>query len=235
MMPENLPPSTPMDGNQTEPLRLLPQQRALFEALTRHEKDIGTIYLGALHVIADTNNPDRVALAAHSVREMLQRLRKHLGVEMPAHDERMGDKVKSLGERWLRVKGRSSCLTEAGWTGPIDNNLKSFLTDIELFFGWHETHYPRMRQEIAQVLRKLDRSAISLPSQIEELRAQEWQLYHEFFTKVAHHGKFENHDDFLSWIFELEQYLLNRLQPRTFAEIRDIDAIIQEGELHDNS
>ena len=49
-------------------------QGALAEELKKKAPQLEIIYLGALKVLADQGNPDRLALAAHNFRELFEKV-----------------------------------------------------------------------------------------------------------------------------------------------------------------
>ncbi len=60
------------------------KQQELVDALREKEKDglkIADWYLGALHALANRSNPDRIAQAAHSLRELLEKIPRILATE----------------------------------------------------------------------------------------------------------------------------------------------------------
>ena len=61
----------------SEPLRLSPQQQRVLEALKDRETEeyaLSQWYLGALHALDNEQNPDCIAQAAQSLRELLEKL-----------------------------------------------------------------------------------------------------------------------------------------------------------------
>ena len=64
---------------------------------------------------------------------------------------------------------------------------------------------------------------------IGELNVRRWLETYEFFVGIAHHGRCAE-EDFDGWQFALEQQLVDALNPRTFADLDEIDSLIAEGE-----
>ena len=61
-------------------------------------------YLGAITVLNQESNPDRFAQAAQSIREILEKLPEEMELPIPKSPSSLGDRVKSLGAQWKRVK-----------------------------------------------------------------------------------------------------------------------------------
>jgi hypothetical protein len=57
-----------------ERLQLTPTQQGLFEALVDRRGTLGEWYRAAVAVINDGGLPDRLALAAHALRELMEKL-----------------------------------------------------------------------------------------------------------------------------------------------------------------
>ena len=56
------------------------QQQALLTALIEKDPHLGVMYLGGLHVLRQEGNPDREALAAHAIRELMEKLPQFVDV-----------------------------------------------------------------------------------------------------------------------------------------------------------
>lgn len=72
------------------------RQRAVEAALGRKSAELVAYCLGALGVIGHEANPDRLAHAAHGLRELMEKFPKYVDVAVPAHTERLGAKVRKL-------------------------------------------------------------------------------------------------------------------------------------------
>lgn len=217
------------------PLILNSQQQTLFNALLEKDDSLARIYLGAIRVLGDDSNPDRVALASHNIRELINLLPRYLGVDIKDRQARLGDKVANLRDQWQKAGTRSKCHAEDNWQGEIDKPLQSLLKDLERFFVWYDDHFRRRKAVVRHLLKKLDPAPISLPEPIADLHVQEWEKYHNYFVALAHHDKTTTEDELTSWISSLERFLLDKLRPRTFEEIDEIDQIIKQAEENDKS
>jgi len=79
-----------------------PTQQRLYEALIERRVDLGEWYGAAIAVINDTDLPDRLSLAAHALREVMEKLpgngiRVDRGADLPT-------KVRSLQPPWARAR-----------------------------------------------------------------------------------------------------------------------------------
>ncbi len=208
-------------------LPLTGQQHALLVALDQKDPDVGMMYRGALHVL-QSSNPDRFALAAHAIRELMEKLPKYLDVPARGAASKSGPsltvKVRELKAQWTWLSDEEIAV------GEISIRLRNLLGDTRAFFAWFEENYRTRRSETAAALRALDGTRRYLPAPIEELKVKHWAICNEFFQAVSHHGKRCTEMDFLGYLGDLELFLLDHLRPRTFEDFASLDAIIDEGE-----
>ncbi len=92
----------------SEPIILSGQQKVLYEVIAIRSVALAQIYLGVIQVAQDENNPDRVALAAHGVREMMDHLPQYFNLAAKFSDERLGNKVNDLLAVWNNAVAKSS-------------------------------------------------------------------------------------------------------------------------------
>jgi hypothetical protein len=206
------------------------ERLALYEALFRRSERIARMYLGALYALKDSVNPERLALAAHCVRELMEKVPEIVAVSTPAHSERLGDKVAQLEQAYQRLVSNSK-LKPPKWDGEMDGSVRHFLEEARAFFEWKKDHMPRRKQEIANTMRALDGPGRAIPSDLEKLAVEEWQDVQEYFKDASHHrGPDPTPEEFDGRLVKLERILLRKLNPPTFADFDALDAIIEAGE-----
>jgi hypothetical protein len=188
------------------------------------------MYLGAHCALRDSLNPERFALAAHDVRELMEKVPEIVLISRPAHSERLGAKVAELERSYQRVVS-SSKLKAPKWDGQTDGPIRDFLDEVKMFFEWKMEHMPRRREEIASTMRALDGPGRAIPSDLEALAVEEWLDMKDYFVNVAHHQTPDpTAEEFDARLTSLERILLRKLNPPTFADFDALDAIIQAGE-----
>src|ERR1700737_4708020 len=106
---------SPRDGQPADrpQLGLPSQQLTLYRALSgvgepRMGERLGACYLGALAALAEPRNPDRIAQAAHSVREMMDMLPEAVDVRTEALREKLGNEAAKLEKAWKEAQ-KSAC------------------------------------------------------------------------------------------------------------------------------
>lgn len=208
-------------------LLLTGQQQTLLTALVEKDSQLAKIYLGAVHVLHQDGNPDREALAAHAMRELMEKLPQFIDVptaEKPKKPASLNVKVRELSDHWAGVSAEIINGT------VITPKLRRFHIKVKNFFDWFEQSFPKRREQTAAALRGLDVTGRSLPTPIQELHIKHWGLCNGFFQSVSHHGRLCSQEEFSSWLDELERFLLDRMRPRTFETFSALDSIIAEGE-----
>jgi hypothetical protein len=210
------------------------QQRALYEALVKKDQRLANMYLGSLLVLDHTHNPEHLAHASHSLRELMEKLPMYLDMPVPAQLPTLKDKVQQLRQIWDHTYRHSTCRGDPGWQGSIDKPLLKLLTKMEEFFGWFAADRPTRKQRTSKILRNLDPAGLPLPKPIENLHVEEWDRCHDFFEAGAHHKAVES-EEFKIWLAFLERFLLDQILPRTFEDHLILDQIIREGEADANS
>ena len=201
------------------------QERHLHTSLSEKNLGLAQMYIGAVIALNDDNNPDRFSLAAHGLRELMEKIPEYLNLKIA--ESNLKSKVIELGDEWLKFKNHGKAKNGATKNEKL---LTAFLGKIDEFFRWVEAARPKRRTQIAKVLKTFEPDGHHLPTRLEELRIDEWGEIWNCFINVAHHRVSISYDDFNVWKNALERFLLDRLCPRTFADQQDILAIIQEGD-----
>lgn len=216
------------DPNAAPRLALLQEltdrQATLFQALEKRNPMLACIYLGALKVLGDEANPDAIPLAAHGLRELMEKLPQSLDVPIRAPVGELPQRVADLRSEWEEAVETSACHNGVQWQGQIDPPLRKLLKALDKFFAWF-SNSPTRRDEATWALRRLSGR---LPDQLERSNVKTWMDLFRFFTKVAHHGPDWSREEFSRRLNELEHFLLDRLQPRTFEDFDEIDALLEE-------
>lgn len=206
------------------------EQLTLYEALFRRSERIARMYLGAQFALKDTVNPERFTLAAHAIRELMEKVPEIVAVATPAHFEKMRAKMGPLEDAFDRVIAQSN-LKSPKWEGQTDGPTRQFLENAKAFFEWKRECMPKRKKEIASTMRALDGPGRALPPDLENLAVKQWQELQQYFLNIAHHQAPDpTLEEFDGHLRSLERFLLGKLNPPTFAEFDTIDAIIRSGE-----
>ena len=198
--------------------------RSLFEALAEIKQDLANMYLGALDIAARPGNPDNLALAAHGMRELIEKLPRYLDVPVEApKTQGLLARVRELTDAWFHLGDKA--VDDDKLTG----HGRKLLAALGKFCEGVAADFPSRKKQTATVLRSLDPHPIKLPPPIETLHVQEWGKIEGFFIGVAHHTRTCTEDEFQQYVRALERFLVERLRPRTFDDFAAIDDLLGGG------
>lgn len=201
-------------------------QRNVSEALADKDVRLGRMYIGALAVLEQAFNPDRVPQSAHSFRELMEKLPRYMDLPVPKDPPSMTYRVRQLEESWDQLPNDPDA-ADAGSRDAIQRYLRA----SKEFFAQVDEINPKRRDRLERIFQSLDPIGIPLPQAIEDNRTAVWEDAWTFFTDTAHHrGEPVGVDAIRSKARGLERLLLDQLRPRTFEDQDEIDLIIQEGE-----
>lgn len=206
------------------------QQRTLFRALAKKDSELAKMYYGAIHVLSDNKNPEALPLAAHAIREMMEKIPEIIDVPVKAQKENLKGKIREVEDFWKRATTNSQCYDQGQWCGKIDGSLRKLLARLGKFFNWFGNHHPRRRDEIGRTLGRMDDTQREIPEPLQELNVTTWEELRDFFVPVAHHRRSPSRKEFSQWLDALERFLLDRFVPRTFEDFEEIDKILREGD-----
>jgi hypothetical protein len=207
------------------------QQLGFYRALAEQDDRVAGWYLGARMTLSNTRNPDRLQQAAHSLRELMDKLLPVLG--LPAEAEgggRLGDRFAAMTSRWEIAKEQSRCHSDGVWNGEIDEAARRGFIAVEEAIVWQRQNRPRRRETYRATIRALDVSRRPPPSWIEDTHVWLWNDLRDYFVRVCHHDRETNENEFSLTLHELERFVLERLKPRTYAEQVTLDQLIAEAE-----
>lgn len=218
------------DGAPRE-IALSREQQQLHNALRSYGEELGAMYVGGLRVLRETANPDRVAQSAHSMRELMEKIGELESVNEGGSQSAgsMGQKVDHLKQDLVQLKRKTKGYSDAGvWTGPFNGHLYRFMKKLDGFFDWVEANRRSRRAQFQETMARLDPYDRPLPKPLRDRRYREWKQMNDFFQKTSHHRSFPSRDEVRERIGELELFLAGVLAPRTFDDLNEIDALLQE-------
>ncbi len=206
-------------------LSLSPRQTKLLESLSNHNDSLGKMYLGGLYALIDSSSPDRIAQAAHSFRELMEKAPRYIG-GLPRKQKdgySLKSEVRELQKTWTKMQKGSKCSEQgSGWSGEIDSPLANFLSSLCQFFKDFEENRPTRRQEFANLRERKDPSTEALPEIMESPITKEWVKLNGTFTKICHHQYSPGPPEFEQYVGQLEERLIAVLVPQTVSDHEEI-------------
>jgi hypothetical protein len=202
-------------------LILTEKQRSVFDLLEQasaSNDQFGEWYLGALHAV-QTDAPDSLPQAAHSIREITDRLPSRVGI--PAFESPL-PKTRESVVKLLRL--RSSEFTE-GWLGrTIDSELAGILDELESLRPIFEA--PPRTQRLKAALERRDPHSARISPVHRKARDKVFRQVVEYFQKIAHHNASPDREEFLKNLALFEDLIRSYLSPVTVEQQIEILALI---------
>lgn len=212
-------------------LALTTQQRAVYELMMRFDRPdrpLAAMYLGAIHALLQKTNPERYAQAAHSLRELMEKLPACiLGLPVKAVD--LGNKVRELAGCWARVRN----LPSAFGTQRLSADLQKYIDQSRQFFAWLDRDRDDARSRFKGLCDRVDPTGRQIRDEHKRLLSDRWIQRRSYFNRVSKHSRGFSPNDFQRHLDELERMLVEFARPPTFEEFAVIDQIIVEGEGRD--
>ena len=206
------------------PLALTQRQQSVLRALeevedTRHR--ISLYYLGSLSALDNPYNPDRISQAAHSLREILDKLPRIVPRSDLPKPYDIQNNRRELADRIARDRERYS----EGWVGEIDNELGATLEHVVTFLDNHRQ--PTRRENIRAVLEHFDPLTDRFNTQLSAQRLRRVSVLQKELEFFAHHGGGEDERDFGNTLYKLEEVVLGILAQTTAENQEEILSILE--------
>ncbi len=219
--------------NVSTPLVLTDQQRDVLEALQNKQTDkypLSDWYLGALCALDNHYNPDRIAQAAHSLRELLEKLPRVVqesDVQMSMTDFK--GMRRSINDRILKDKERYL----EGWKNKkIDTQLDKTLRKIENYF--ERNQQPTRDEQMQQAVATIDPMVTSLDSGVRERKRNQLYRLWKKLEGFTHHKSNTDVVEFSNCLKELEHTIFDLLAPITAQDQQEIQTILSLSDRSEN-
>jgi hypothetical protein len=209
----------------------IPEQRlVLLEALRERDARLALIYEGVIRVMGTEGLPDQLSLAAHGMRELMERLPVAFDVPL---QQRTGviNLVGEVERDFARAQQRSSCRTSDGWQGPIDAPLAKLLVTVEKLVEDRQQYWPSRSEAAVELMNQLEPTLGRRSPGLVRPEAATWATIRRYFEQVSHHhhmfDAFETSPtDLDERIRTVEALLLNKLRPSTATDLQAIDELM---------
>ncbi|MCE2416770.1 hypothetical protein J4G07_22580, partial [Candidatus Poribacteria bacterium] len=202
------------------------QQRNVLEALQSKQTDkypLSDWYLGALYALDNHYNPDRIAQAAHSLRELLEKLPRLIHEsDIPENTPRFYNMRNNISDLISRSKKRCP----EGWKGEkIDKNLAKALTEIEKYLELNKQ--PNRGERIQQAIATIDPMVNRLDSEIQEGKRKQLLNLWKRLQNFTHHNSNLDVEEFRNCLQDLEGTVFDLLAPITAQDQEEIQTILR--------
>ena len=210
--------------NISKPLPLTPKQQDVLEALQSKETEkypLSQWYLGALYVLDNQYNPDRISQAAHSLRELLEKLPRVVhGSDVQGPTDFKGMR-RSINNRIFKDKERYP----EGWKNKkIDGRLDKTLRKIENYF--ERNQQPTRDEQMQQAVATIDPMVNSLDSRVRQKKQNQLYRLWKNLEGFTHHKSNPDIAEFSNCLKELEHTIFDLLAPITAQDQKEIQTIL---------
>ena len=209
----------------SELLVLNSKQREVLEILQSKQTEkhpLSDWYIGALYALNNHHNPDRVAQAAHSLRELLQKLPRVVqGNEVHVSATDFAGMRRNINDRILKDKER---YPESWKNKRIDACLDKTLRKVEDYFS--HNRQPTRKEQIKQAVATIDPMVNSLGSGIQEVKRNQYHHLWNQLEEFSHHGRRPDVAEFKKCLEELENIVFDLLAPVTAQDQEGIQTIL---------
>ena len=205
-------------------LELTSQQQGVLEALKAKETDkypLSEWYLGALYALGNHHNPDHIAQAAHSLRELLEKLPRVIrDIDAQVSDDFKGMR-RRLHERFLKDKGHYG----EGWSGEkinahLSKTLRGFGDYLE------RNQQPTRKEQVQAAITGSDPMVHQLTGSIREKKREALRKLWQELENFTHHRGKPNIEIFEQCLNKLEKIIFDLLAPVTAQDQKEIQLIL---------
>ena len=209
----------------SKPLVLTSKQRDVLEALKSKQTDkyrLSDMYLGALYALNNHHNPDRIAQAANSLRELLEKLPRVVqGSDIYVGPTDFKEMRRSINDRILKDKERYP----EGWRNKkVDARLDKTLRKIEKYF--ERNQQPTRSEKMQHAVATIDPMAHSLNSGTQERKRNQIYRLWQRLEGFTHHNSDPDGEEFSNCLEELENIISDLLALRTAQDQKEIQTIL---------
>lgn len=216
----------------TKSLALSVKQQTLVNALRAKEIDdlkIADWYLGALHALANRSNPDRIAQAAHSLRELLEKIPLIFNTEQIS--VKGGDLKGLRAAIEKKIQRCKDGVYKDGWIGKtINKKLNNALESIECYIN--RNNQPSRLDKIKSGLSGIDPMSQHYPEDLLLMKKKSEQ-YKKIWAEtegITHHNTTCTVERFENILSKVEDMLFDLLAPITAEDQKELSVIIDKGD-----
>ena len=210
------------------PMRLSYQQQTVLDLLKKNVKTdqspLHDWYIGALYALDNEHNPDCIAQAAQSLRELIEKLPRVVqGIDAQGKSHSSFKQTRqNLHDRFSKDTTRY----DGAWKGKtIDNDLDKTLRYVGEYL--EQNQQPTRNEQMQTAIIKLDPMAKHLGNNIQKKKGDALHGLWTIFEGFVHHRKAADTDVFNESLEALERILFDLLAPITADDQREIRSILE--------
>jgi hypothetical protein len=203
-------------------------QRELLQLLRERSDEIGGRFEGALRACADRENPDALAQAALSVREVFDDFGLVMRVPLTVQTFKLGDEVSNVIVQWRRTLKLppTSPLSSTSPDGIPAERLTEFVRRIHAVLARYEADKPKRADIYARLFRAADPRGELMPADLVRRQSKQFAALEKYMNDTLHHDPTPTREDFEEKLGVCERIFREMLQPPARESQKAIDEIL---------
>jgi hypothetical protein len=205
-----------------------PNRVLLGELLAKHTTtELTAYYWEAIRALREADDEIRCSIAGHALRELVNGLPNHLDV--PEVTGSLGEFFGWLRDTWRPLAARRAANASGEvWIGTtIEPRLGRFLADFDGKIEDYAATHPLRREMHQSALTRLDPRLGQTPESVQVAVVKDFMRLQDVFNSATHSSSPE---EFEPAVEGFEEFLIDRLAPKTFEKRDAIAALVREGE-----
>jgi hypothetical protein len=213
-------------------LGIPPQRLLLLDALRERDARLAAIYEAVVRIIGAADVPDQLSLAAHAMRELMERL--PLAFDLPIDEKsRLFNRLDELERALAQAQTTSACRTTDGWQGEIDSPVAKVLAAVEELVDDRHRFWSSRSATAVELMNRLEPTLARRSAPLVNTDADVWLDLRRYFESVSHHHHVfdslqTSASEFGDRVRTIEVLLLNKLRPPTAADFEEIDGLMSQ-------
>lgn len=199
-----------------------------YRALHNERQDLANWYLAGRGLAEDQSQSEHLVLAAHEIREIIEKLIDAALAPGKVSRRQLGDRVEDLKRRWPH-----EVVTRHAGDWPPDEleRLRPFLLEAQKLFAPDGEWKPARASEMETFLETRDPLlAVGGANADARARLKAWKDLRDYFVGVCHHRVITTREEFAGRMAIFDALVIEVLGPQVFPEYAEIDRLLQEGE-----
>jgi hypothetical protein len=200
----------------------------VFRALQNERAELALWYQEGCALFGERGRAEHLVLAAHEIREIIDRLVDNTVAPYLVSRKQLGDAVGELRQQWpADVLMRP----DADWPEEELHLFRPFLNDAQHLFA-PDSARPFKERELATFLDVRDPIPEAGDAETERIRdrLRAWKHLRDYFVGVCHHRFATTVDEFERRLSEFGSLVLPLLGPQIFPEQAEVARLLREAE-----
>ena len=186
------------------------------------------LYLEAHELAAGRPAMDPLALAAHDVRDLLQKLHLNAATPGESYVEVPKAAFHQLRDSWVRARDSLAALGQG--RQAVDPPTEDFIASAERLLGVSGGLLPLKGKRVEDFLNSRDPGRHLLPEAARKEQSVAWEEERRYFNGVGHHDKTTDAATLRAHLESISRLILTALRPLPFRAIADLDELVTTAE-----